>query len=142
MKIKMIESGHWEVAPRNYPNKIVKTKPKKRGLSFYTHPEDRDNFFQGAFLEDLLPSEVASDNNEIERQSRLDSKKADEQERLAKKRVLDPGIKRIQDEIKQLGTDLKDKQESEAKNAADVKGMHRNIDTLSNELSNLFKIMK
>lgn len=138
----MIESGHWEVAPIKYPNNIVKNKPKKRGLSFYIDPEDRDSFFHGAFLEDLLPSEVAADNNDIERQSRLDAKKTDEQERLAKKRVLDPSIKRIQGEIKKLSTELKDKQESEAKNATDVKGMHRNIDLLSNELSNLFKIMK
>lgn len=49
MKIyDILEAGHWEVAPIDYPNNILKKKdrPKKGRLSFLVDPKDRDAFFK------------------------------------------------------------------------------------------------
>lgn len=142
MKINMIESGHWEVAPIVYPGKTVKTKHKKRGMSFLVDPNDRESFFGGAFLEDLSSIDTNAEMNKLNSQSDIATRKAQEQARLQKKRILDPSIKKIQHDIKKMGDTLKQKEASASKNALDAKNLHKNVGLLSNELSNLFKIMK
>lgn len=41
---KILEGGHWEVPPIDYPNSLAPRKKRGR-MSFLVHPEDRDNFF-------------------------------------------------------------------------------------------------
>lgn len=45
MKLVLLHEGHW-MPISGYPNSIVKTKKKKRQMSFLTHPEDREKFLK------------------------------------------------------------------------------------------------
>jgi hypothetical protein len=64
MKLQYIlEAGHWEVAPGNYPNCI--TKQKKGRMSLLVHPKDRDKFInwgrksKNSLNEDIYPNRTA-----------------------------------------------------------------------------------
>lgn len=64
MKLQYIlEAGHWEVAPGNYPNSIA--KQKKGRMSFLVHPSDRERFINwgkesdNSLNEDIYPNKTA-----------------------------------------------------------------------------------
>lgn len=44
MKLRIIREGHWQIAPIDYPNSMV--KPTKGRMSFLLDPSDRDRFFK------------------------------------------------------------------------------------------------
>jgi hypothetical protein len=148
MKLNMIESGHWEVAQIPYPNKAIKTKNKKRALSFFTHPEEPQNYFDGKLFEaEMLDPDAVNDKimkgeeidpEEIDVKS---DKKLAAQKQEAQRKIINPQVKQLQADLHKVNTELLQKQKTADQNAIDAKNLNQNVGKLSSKLTNLSKII-
>jgi hypothetical protein len=124
MRLNLIETGHWEVAQIPYPNKIVKTKTKKRALSFLTDPQDTKNFFNGLTIgeeEKLTTNDINQQLLDTNNQNnKIDPNQIDpdddpqlkRKQQEAKKKLINPNIQQMQTNFKKINTDLQTQQQN------------------------------
>ena len=159
MKLNTIrEAGHWEVANIDYPNSLAKPKKnQKRPLSFYLHPEDRDNFFKGIpmgkqieeeldatsvmkDLEDKI-STTTQDPQQKEKTDSINNRHELERQKQLKTRVLDPQIKKLQTNISGIQKKIQDQDKELKKNANDSQDLYKNMDTMTKDIENISKYL-
>ena len=146
MKLRLIETGHWEVAKIPYPNKIVKTKNQKRALSPLIHPNDPKEYFNGLTLgeEETLTTDQVNQNllnNTPQKinpnQIQIDDPKLLKKQQEAKKKLIDPNVKQIQNNLGQLNQDITNQTTQTNQDIVKQKEMSKTIQQLTNQLNTI-----
>lgn len=148
MKLNIIEAGHWEVAQIPYPNKIVKTKTKKRAMSMLLHPSDREEFFGGitmgeemstdAINNDLLQGSPIKADEPIAATNKDEKSKQDQY----KNKVINPAFKKIQDQMKKARKDLEDREKQGLEDQKKNQNLSGTVKLLSKQLMDMQRVLR
>ena len=148
MKLNIIEAGHWEVAQIPYPNKIVKTKNKKRALSMLLHPSDREKFFDGITMGEEMSADMINNNllqgNPIKANEQVTPTNNDEKKKQDeyKNKVINPAFKRMQDQMKKASKDIKDKQLRDTEDDKSTEKLSGTVNLLSKQLMDMQRVLR
>ena len=148
MKLNIIEAGHWEVAQIPYPNKIVKTKTKKRALSMLLHPSDREEFFDGITMGEDMSTDAINNNllqgNPIKADEPITPTSKDEKTKQDqyKSKVINPAFKKIQDQMKKARKDLEDREKQGIEDQKKNQNMSGTVKLLSKQLMDMQRVLR
>lgn len=147
MKLRLIETGHWEVAQIPYPNKIIKTKNKKRALSPLIYPQDTQEFFNGLTIgeEEMLTTDqvnqqlLSNDPNKQLNPNQIqpDDPTLQKKQQEAKKKLIDPNSKQIQTSLKQLNQDIQKQTNQTNQDMQKQKQMTDTIQQLTKQINTI-----
>jgi len=148
VKLNIIEAGHWEVAQIPYPNKIVKTKTKKRALSMLLHPSDREEFFDGITMGEEMSTDAINNNllqgNPIKADEPITPTSKDEKTKQDqyKSKVINPAFKKIQDQMKKARKDLEDREKQGIEDQKKNQNMSGTVKLLSKQLMDMQRVLR
>jgi hypothetical protein len=148
VKLNIIEAGHWEVAQIPYPNKIVKTKTKKRALSMLLHPSDREEFFDGITMGEDMSTDAINNNllqgNPIKADEPITPTSKDEKTKQDqyKSKVINPAFKKIQDQMKKARKDLEDREKQGIEDQKKNQNMSGTVKLLSKQLMDMQRVLR
>ena len=148
MKLNIIEAGHWEVAQIPYPNKIVKTKTKKRALSMLLHTSDRDEFFGGVTMGEEMSTDAINNDllqgNPINADEPVTPTNKDEKSKQDqyKNKVINPAFKKIQDQMKKARKDLEDREKQSLEDQKKNQNLSGTVKLLSKQLMDMQRVLR